>query len=94
MKNYELMLIVNPNTSEDDRITALNSVKGLIEQSSWKIVKEDIWWEKKMAYKINNSPKWFYVLYTIELDGKEIKNITKEVNLNKNVWRHMFVLKD
>ncbi|MFA5917293.1 MAG: 30S ribosomal protein S6 [Candidatus Gracilibacteria bacterium] len=94
MKNYELMLIVNPNASEDDRTTALNNVKALIEKSSGKIVKEDIWGEKKMAYKINNSPKGFYVLYTLELDGKEIKNITKEVNLNKNIWRHMFVLQD
>jgi small subunit ribosomal protein S6 len=47
-----------------------------------------------MAYKINNSAKGFYALYTLELDGKEIKNITKEVNLNKNIWRHMFVLQD
>jgi ribosomal protein S6 len=34
MKNYELMLIVNPNASEDDRTTALNNVKALIEKSS------------------------------------------------------------
>lgn len=80
MKNYELMLIVNPGTSEDDRTTALNNVKALIEKSSWKIVKEDIWWEKKMAYKINNSQVWFYALYTLELDGKEIKNTSYRKN--------------
>lgn len=94
MKKYELMLIVNPSISEDDRNSSLETIKSLVKNSSWKIEKEDVWWERKMAYKINNSQKWFYVLYNIEIDGNELKTITKEINLNKNVWRHMFVVKD
>lgn len=94
MANYELMLIVNPSISEDEKNSSINEVKTLIEWASGKIVKEDIWGDKKLAYKINSSEKWFYVLFDIELDWKAIKNITKEINLNKNVWRHMFVLKD
>lgn len=94
MKKYELMLIVNPNVSEADRNTSLESVKNLVEKTSWKIVKEDLWGEKKMAYEINWSSKWFYVLYNIEIDGVQIKEMTKEINLNKNIWRHMFVCKD
>lgn len=94
MKKYELMLIVNPNISDADRNTSLESIKTLVENASWKIVKEDIWWEKKMAYKINSSDKWFYVLYNLEIDGNELKTITKEINLNKSIWRHMFVSRD
>lgn len=94
MKKYELMLIVNPSISEDDRNSSLETIKSLVKKSSWKIEKEDVWWERKMAYKINNSQKWFYVLYNLEIDGNELKTITKEINLNKNVWRHMFVVKD
>ncbi|NDK07715.1 30S ribosomal protein S6 [Candidatus Gracilibacteria bacterium] len=94
MKKYELMLIVNPNVSEADRNTSLESVKNLVEKTSGKIVKEDLWGEKKMAYEINGSSKGFYVLYNIEIDGVQIKEMTKEINLNKNIWRHMFVCKD
>lgn len=94
MKKYELMIIVNPSISEDDRTASLESIKSLVEKSSGKIVKEELWWEKKMAYKINASDKWFYVLYNLEMDGTKLKDITKEINLNKNVWRHMFVCKD
>ncbi len=70
MANYELMMIVNPSISEEERNY------------------------KKLAYKINSSEKWYYILYIIEMDWKEIKNITKEMNLNKNIWRFMFVSKD
>ncbi len=94
MANYELMLIINPSLSEWDRDSTIWEVKTLIEKASGKIVKEDVLGEKKMAYKINSSAKGFYVLFTLELEWKELKNITKEINLNKNIWRHMFVNKD
>lgn len=94
MANYELMIIVNPNISEDERNASIWSVKKIIETASWKIVKEDIWGDKKLAYKINSSTRGFYVLFELELDWKELKNITKEINLNKSIWRHMFVSKD
>ncbi len=94
MANYELMLIINPSISEDDRNSSLNNLKKLFDENSVKIEKEDVWWEKKLAYKINNSNTGFYVLFDLELNGKVILPITKSMNLDKNVYRHMFVKKD
>jgi len=91
MAKYELMLIMNPNLSNEDRESSLKSLKTNLEQSSAKIEKEDIWWDKKLAYKINLSTRGFYVLYNLELDGKNIINLTKSMNLDLNIWRHMFV---
>jgi len=47
-----------------------------------------------MAYKINSSDRGFYVLFDLELNGKAIVTITKVMNLDLNIWRHMFVKKD
>jgi ribosomal protein S6 len=47
-----------------------------------------------MAYKINSSDRGFYVLLNLEMDGKSIVEITKLMNLDLNLWRHMFVRKD
>ncbi len=94
MANYELMLIVNPSISEEDRNTSLNNLKKLFEENSVKIEKEDVWWEKKLAYKINRSNTGFYVLFDLELDGKSIVTMTKTMNLDKNLFRFMFVKKD
>lgn len=94
MAKYELMLILNPTLSNEDRESSLNNLKTMLENIGAKIEKEDIWWDKKLAYKINSSTRWFYVLYTLELDGKNIVNLTKTINLDLNVWRHMFVKLD
>lgn len=94
MAKYELMLILNPSVSEADRTSSLDNLKKSLADAGAKIEKEDIWWDKKMAYKINSSDKGFYVLYTLELDGKSIVSLTKQMNLDLTIWRHMFVKLD
>ncbi len=94
MSNYELMLIVNPAVSQEERDASINEVKELLTNNSAVIVKEDIWWDKKMAYQINKTDRAFYVLFDLEIEGKTLKSITQSMNLNQNIWRHMFVRKD
>lgn len=94
MAKYELMLIVNPSISEADRNTSLENVKTALTNSGAKIEKEDVWWDKKLAYKINSSDRGFYVLFTLEMNGKSITEITRLMNLDLNIWRHMFVRQD
>lgn len=94
MAKYELMLIVNPSISESDRNSSIENVKNALINAWAKIEKEDIWWDKKLAYKINSSDRGFYVLLDLEMDGKIIVEITKLMNLDLNLWRHMFVRKD
>lgn len=94
MAQYELMLIINPSLAEADRNATIEWLKSIFEKNSVKVEKENVWGEKKLAYKINSSSKGFYILYDLELDGKSIKSMTDSINLDKNVWRHMFVKKD
>ncbi len=94
MANYELMAIVDPTISEIERNSLIAELKLNLEQNSAKIEKEDIWGDKKMAYKINKSDRWFYILYELDMDGKQIKDLSKTINLNKSIWRYMFVKKE
>jgi len=94
MANYEFMLIVNPNISEEDRNKTLDNIRALLKKNSAKIVKEDIWWDKKLAYKINKSERAFYALFNLELDWVKIKEMNSTLNLEKNLWRYMFVKQD
>lgn len=94
MANYELMAIINPTITEEERNTSIGELKELFTKNSVKIEKEDVWGDKKMAYKINKSDRGFYILFDLEMDGKLIKDLSKTINLNSNVWRYMFVKKE
>jgi len=47
-----------------------------------------------MAYKINKVDRAYYILFDLDMDGKLIKDLSKTMNLNANLWRYMFVKKE
>ena len=91
MANYELMMILNPSVGEESLNASINVVKQSLTDAGATITKEDVWGEKKLAYKISSSEKGYYVLWTLELDGKKIKSLNTNFNLDGNIWRYMFV---
>ena len=84
------MLIINSSISEEDRNHSLEELRNLLTKNEVKIEKEDIWWDRKLAYKINKSDRGFYVLFSLEMNGKLIKELSKSINLNKAIIRYMF----
>ena len=91
MAHYEMMCILDPSQSDEKREASLHNLKDIFEKHHVTITKEDIWGEKKLAYMINKSEKGYYVLFELELDGKNIKAISKLINLDRSIWRYMFV---
>mgnify|MGYP001766075169 FL=1 len=94
MAKYELMLIINPTISEEQRNASVSDLKALFTKNEVTISKEDVWWDKKLAYKINKSDRGFYILFDLEMNGKSIKEMSKVINLDKNIWRYMFTRVD
>ena len=90
MKKYELMLILNPSMDDNARKELLDAVNAEFKTAGVTGLSEDVWGNRKMAYKINGSLEGFYILYTFESEGNHT-NIRKLFNLKKDVWRHMFV---
>lgn len=90
MNKYELMLIVNPTLSEEDRDESMKNLQAIFKRNKVKVVSKDVWGDKKLAYKINKSNRGFYVLFELDFDGKLIKEISKQMNLDRNIWRYMF----
>ena len=94
MTQYEFMFIVDPSLREEENSKLMEEIKEVLSQYNAKITNEDVWWVKKLAYRINKSAEGFYALFDLEMDGKEIKNISKELNLHKTIWRYIFVKKE
>lgn len=94
MANYELMLIIDSKLTEEERTESINELKASFEKFSVKVEKEDVWGDKKLAYKINKTDRGFYILYDLELDGKIIKPLSESINLNRPVVRYMFTRKE
>ncbi len=91
MKKYELMIIINPSLNDEERESLIQEIKNELESFKLKITNEDIVWSKDLAYKINNSLTWFYIIYNLESDSNDFFGLIKSLNIKKNIWRHLFL---
>jgi len=94
MTQYEFMFIIDPSLREEEKDNLMKEIKDILSHYETKIINEDLWWVKKLAYRINRSAEGFYALFDLEMDWKKIKEISKELNLHKSIWRYIFVKKE
>ena len=89
MKNYEFMIIINPELWDEEKEHLILEIKEEINWHDLEIKEEDIWGIKEFAYKIKWSDKWYYLIYKVQWLWKKNFELSKELNLKKNVWRYM-----
>ncbi len=91
MRKYECMMIIDPTLGDDIRNELLTEIKTEFKTHGTTVVTEDLQGVKHLAYKIRASSDGYYILYILESDGTGLLEVTKFLNLKKQVWRHMFV---
>jgi small subunit ribosomal protein S6 len=89
--NYEInFLILQSQTEATDEIR--KQVKELIKTNEGTITDELIYQKRKLAYEINHEQYGFYTVYRFDLEnGEKLKDLTKDLNLEKGVTRHIIV---
>ena len=90
MRKYELMLILNPESTQEEKTALIKDIKDEL-SAIVKITGEDDWWVRDLAYKIRWSKKGHYLLLNLESEWWSFFEITKSFNIKKDIWRHMFV---
>ncbi len=92
MRNYELVLIINPDLDEDETNALVERVKGMIESGEGKILKIDLWGSKRLAYPIRRHTDGYYVLYIFESQPGAISQLNNSLRLIEPILRYMIVL--
>ena len=91
MRQYELMMILDPSLKKAEIDELLADIKNDLSETSINVKKEDIWGAKDMAYAINGSDTGYYAIYQVESeDPRKLKSITSSFNIKKGLWRYMF----
>lgn len=90
MRLYDLVLVVKSSLTEKEREKFLESVKGWLKNT--KIVKEEAWGQKPLAYKIKKEISGYY--HKFELEAEKIPaELEKKLLTQDNVLRHLLLRK-
>ena len=91
MNKFEVVLIFNPELSNNIIDKELEDFKAKLKSYSSNIINEENWGLRDLSYSINKSKKAFYKFLQIETTGKIIKDLNRELNQSENLLRYIFI---
>jgi small subunit ribosomal protein S6 len=91
VREYELMVVLDPNL-DDSAIEALNNrISGLVTQRGGTVDNVDIWGRKRLAYPIGRFRDGIYILSRLQLPPNAAVEIERALKLTESVIRHLLV---
>ena len=89
MRNYELVVIIQPDLDETAFNEAVDRVKSWVDEAGGKVAKVDVWGKRKLAYLIQKQREGQYVLLNISLPPEATRELERSIRFLEPVMRHM-----
>ena len=94
VRQYELIYIVSPETSDEGVADLHNQVEGIVGQFGGQIEKSENWGRRRLAYEIDHYKEGTYVLELINGPGDLVKELGRRLRVSDHVIRHLIVRVD
>lgn len=88
------MLILKPMLTEDIRANVLKKIEELITKSKGKVIKQDIWGKRHLAYIIEGNEEGYYVVYNFELDKEKLADFEQKLKFMNDILRFLLIKED
>lgn len=93
MTKYEIMYIIRPTVSEDERKTLIDSLHSVFTNGNSEIRKVDEWGTRDLAYEIQKHRKGYYVVLDVTATEEDRAEFDRIIRLKENILRYL-ILKD
>jgi len=94
MQNYELMVIFTPVLSEEEYRAAQKKYAGFVTEHQGKIVHENAWGLKPLAYPIQKKTTGLYWVLEYEAPSDFNEKLKIQLLRDESVIRHMYTALD
>ena len=93
MNQYEIAVLYHPDL-EIDLEKASSRVEKIFKDNGGKVVAEDNWGKRKLAYPIKRNEHAVYVFYTVELPSENVRKVEATLNITDEVIRFLITKPD
>jgi small subunit ribosomal protein S6 len=87
MRQYELMVILDPQVEERTVAPSLDKYLQVITTDGGTVDKVDIWGRRRMAYDINKRSEGIYAVVDFTATSDTAKELDRQLGLNEAVLR-------
>ncbi|NCF79515.1 MAG: 30S ribosomal protein S6 [Alphaproteobacteria bacterium] len=89
MALYEHILIARQDISAQQVEGLVDLAQAVLEENGGKIIKNEYWGLKSLAYRVKKNRKGHYTLLNIEADHAAVAELERRIGLNDDIIRHM-----
>lgn len=93
-RNYELIVVFNPNTQESAVNDRLAKLEEIVKKHNGEIVSKEVWGKRSLAYPISDYKYGLFVILTIKSEGSVVTEINRMLRISDEVLRNTIVAKD
>ena len=94
MRQYELILIIQPDLDEEANASVIDRVKNMITENGGEILKIDLWGSKQLAYEIQDFRDGYYVYMEVKFKPEFGSELIQNLRYVEPVIRYMLTKKD
>lgn len=94
MNQYETVFIMNPVLSEEQVRETVEKFKGLLQAREGKVLHEENWGLRKLAYPIQHKRSGFYHLMEFQAPGEVIQGMELEMKRDERIMRFLTMKMD
>ena len=94
MNKYELAIVLSAKLEDEERVEALEKVKGYITRFGGTIIDIDEWGKKRLAYEIEKAKEGFYYFIHFEAVSACPNEVEANVRIMEPVIRYLCVRQD
>lgn len=91
---YEIVAILSPKLSDDQVAAEQGSLRQLIEQAGGKVLREDAWGKRELAYEIQHLSHGIYVQTDFEAEPSLVAELDRQLKLREAFVRFLVVKKE
>lgn len=87
MRQYELMMILDPETDERNLQPTLEKMLAVVPKDGGSIDALDIWGRRRLAYEIKKQAEGIYAVVTMTAESATAQELDRQLGLNETVLR-------
>ncbi len=91
MNPYEIMLLLDPELTDERQNEILTRARALVEERGGAWQNQDAWGRRRLAFEIDHKGEATYHLLQFDCDAETLEELTRVLKITDGVLRHMAV---
>jgi small subunit ribosomal protein S6 len=91
LRDYELMIVLDPSLDDAAVEAATQRITGLIEQRGGTVENVDPWGRRRLAYPVGKNRDATYILFRMNIEPKGAFDLEHALSLIEPIMRHLVI---